>query len=1018
MYLAGRRLRLHNLRHVGTDLNVIHRVCDYLQSCLWYDLCSIVARTSDHYLMQSDSAQESGNSVAALAIDHSPLENDDAALDIAEGSEGVGDIASDRNQQGSHERRPQTSRAPTNRNKRRGWSAIEISTLALLHAIHGNKWSVIARHYRNRHDGDVKNIFHSALRSKATETNCLLRAYAQTVGPNCDDPRVRQSAYEAARQQYGSAPILSSAAAYLNQQAISLADDKDPDAVDPTTSPEAFAEAGPSQPQQTQPQPRQQQLQVRTPGLSNRQGKAKGKEAAEEDQGQGSEGPQPAAEVGAPPAGHPRRSRRLARSAQPSDASASAPLAAELPADPSVSAPTDWESDGGGAVAAAMYSPSHDVLLQLRARRDANASLERKAPGVSNDNAGLNLEVKQAWGPVGTDGHPDRSLLAPQRSAGIVWGQSALDAAHPHMKRRQQQQEQEPSLLHRASVLHFPRPPFAPPQPQPQPQPQPKSQSPHSRHQHVSCMEHDLAGDAVSHGPLYGGGHGIGSSAVSMYGNMGLPVGGVGITASYPGAAPRPSTHMLAPQQVLAPSSLSTMLAAPQAMAVGPSADPNSANPLGLSNIGHTIAAPYPSHSVFGGGDGAGFRSLTAPGTTVMPPPGAGALRNTQRLASAAAGIRDPDIVSMAGASSGGVAATAGSGGSQQLDPLEALLRDLESPFTSAASLLGRTRPVESSNPLRLLRRPRLPVDPLSMPGPQGLPGQSATTGLAGSMAPPGAPGAHGQLGAGPPTLLGSGQIPLPASGQPLVLAPSGSGQMAQWATGGHAAAARGQMHSAYPALGSAGAGGGAFHSTVSRGSGLMGQQLQGLYDTWVSTKGLAPVPSTGIAAPNRISPPPGPQPFMLPSGGGGGGASAMPPLGASFTSWAPGAFVFTGAQGPVDPAVDYLRTSGVNPAAYSQPWPGTGAGGGAADSYRANAGMYASAPTAAEGPHLVDEQQRRFWESTHQQVPLQQAGSLSGSFTPGAPVTHQGTGFRRELGQLPQPPGDGHSGQGPFGLQ
>ncbi|GIL43742.1 hypothetical protein Vafri_1376 [Volvox africanus] len=530
-------------------------------------------------------------------------------------------------------------------------------------------------------------------------------------------------------------------------------------------------------------------------------------------------------------------------------------------------------------------------------------------------------------------------------------------------------------------------------------------------------MGHGLAGDAVGHGTLYGG-QGTGSSVVSMYGNMGFPPGGQGMTSSYPGAAPRPSPHMLAPQQVLAPSSLPAMLAAPQALAVGPSADPNSANPLGPSNIGHTITAPYPSHNVFRGSDGAGYRGLTAPGATGMPPPGAGTLRNTQRLASATAGLHDPDIVSLAGASSGGVSAAAGSCGLQQLDPLEALLRDLESPCTSAASLLGRTRPVESSNPLRLLRRPRLPVDPLSMPGPPGLPGQSATTGLAGSMAPPGAPGSHGQLGTGPHPILRSGQIPISASGQTLVLAPSGAGQMAQWTTGGHGAASRGQMHSAYPALSPAGGGGAAFHSTVSRGSSLMGQQPQGLYDTWVSTEGLAPVTSTGIAAANRISPPPGPHPFALPSGGGGGGASAMPPLGASFTSWPPGAFVFTGTQGPVDPAVDYLRTSGVNPVAYSQPWPGTGSGGGAADSFRASAGMYASAPTAAESPHLVDEQQRRFWQSTQQQVPLQQAGSLSGPFTSGAPVTHQGAGFPRELGQLPQPPGDGHAGQGPFGLQ
>ncbi|EFJ51218.1 hypothetical protein VOLCADRAFT_88078 [Volvox carteri f. nagariensis] len=84
--------------------------------------------------------------------------------------------------------------------------------------------SVIARYYRNRHDGDVKNIFHSALRSKPTDANSLLRTYAQAVGPSCDDPTVRQAAYEAARQQHGSTPVLSSAASYFNQPFLSAAE--------------------------------------------------------------------------------------------------------------------------------------------------------------------------------------------------------------------------------------------------------------------------------------------------------------------------------------------------------------------------------------------------------------------------------------------------------------------------------------------------------------------------------------------------------------------------------------------------------------------------------------------------------------------------------------------------------------------------------------------------------------------------------------------------------------------------
>lgn len=55
-------------------------------------------------------------------------------------SDDFGDNASDNIQQLVQDCHQQASRALGSRNRRRTWSAIEISTLALLHAALGNKW--------------------------------------------------------------------------------------------------------------------------------------------------------------------------------------------------------------------------------------------------------------------------------------------------------------------------------------------------------------------------------------------------------------------------------------------------------------------------------------------------------------------------------------------------------------------------------------------------------------------------------------------------------------------------------------------------------------------------------------------------------------------------------------------------------------------------------------------------------------------------------------------------------------
>jgi hypothetical protein len=89
--------------------------------------------------MQPGGDGETGTTGADTTRDETSAGNTGETRDSVEGSELVDDSGGDA-QQVTSARLPQASRPPTARNKRRGWSAIEVSTLALLHAMHGNKW--------------------------------------------------------------------------------------------------------------------------------------------------------------------------------------------------------------------------------------------------------------------------------------------------------------------------------------------------------------------------------------------------------------------------------------------------------------------------------------------------------------------------------------------------------------------------------------------------------------------------------------------------------------------------------------------------------------------------------------------------------------------------------------------------------------------------------------------------------------------------------------------------------------
>ncbi|GIL81882.1 hypothetical protein Vretifemale_10851 [Volvox reticuliferus] len=118
-------------------------------------------------------------------------------------------------------RPPRTSRGsydlglPRKRRRRPIWTRQEEAVFARQHCIHGNSWSAIAEHLPGRSAPEVKNIWHSTLRSKKFIARSLLRAYALEVQERGDSTEARMEAYRAAVRRTGGH------------------DNADPDSIDP-----------------------------------------------------------------------------------------------------------------------------------------------------------------------------------------------------------------------------------------------------------------------------------------------------------------------------------------------------------------------------------------------------------------------------------------------------------------------------------------------------------------------------------------------------------------------------------------------------------------------------------------------------------------------------------------------------------------------------------------------------------------------------------------------------------------
>eukprot|EP00198_Chlamydomonas_reinhardtii_P011940 XP_001701277.1 predicted protein [Chlamydomonas reinhardtii] len=109
------------------------------------------------------------------------------------------------------------------RARRAEWSLAELCSIAYAHAHVGNKWALIAKHFRSRSDYDIKNIFYSTLRRQnPTHSSLGLWTYAKLVGPTCADKAARLRALETAKSASESADIMA-AVALVQGRAVATA---------------------------------------------------------------------------------------------------------------------------------------------------------------------------------------------------------------------------------------------------------------------------------------------------------------------------------------------------------------------------------------------------------------------------------------------------------------------------------------------------------------------------------------------------------------------------------------------------------------------------------------------------------------------------------------------------------------------------------------------------------------------------------------------------------------------------
>ncbi|GIL63727.1 hypothetical protein Vafri_17749 [Volvox africanus] len=158
------------------------------------------------------------------------MEEEEVGLEAEEDSTSMEDSSRRRNGSGIgslprnlNRQRAQSVVAPVEGQQRRNaprgdWSPAEEAVLARKHMELGNKWTTISHFLPARSDNDVKNIWHSTLRSKNSERRSFLRTYARAVRDCANDAEARKQAYEMAQRVCGPPQPIEQALAAVQQQ--------------------------------------------------------------------------------------------------------------------------------------------------------------------------------------------------------------------------------------------------------------------------------------------------------------------------------------------------------------------------------------------------------------------------------------------------------------------------------------------------------------------------------------------------------------------------------------------------------------------------------------------------------------------------------------------------------------------------------------------------------------------------------------------------------------------------------
>ncbi|GLI65935.1 hypothetical protein VaNZ11_009595 [Volvox africanus] len=161
---------------------------------------------------------------------HMRIMEDEVGLEAEEGSTSIEESSRRRNGSGIgslprnlNRQRAQSVVAPVEGQQRRNaprgdWSPAEEAVLARKHMELGNKWTTISHFLPARSDNDVKNIWHSTLRSKNSERRSFLRTYARAVRDCANDAEARKQAYEMAQRVCGPPQPIEQALAAVQQQ--------------------------------------------------------------------------------------------------------------------------------------------------------------------------------------------------------------------------------------------------------------------------------------------------------------------------------------------------------------------------------------------------------------------------------------------------------------------------------------------------------------------------------------------------------------------------------------------------------------------------------------------------------------------------------------------------------------------------------------------------------------------------------------------------------------------------------